>query len=111
MAGKRGMITKRNGIWTGLISFLGVALFLVELGTGMNYVQERLGSIAPNFLGVLPGLGVASLKVMSAAFWSYPQLEKLFQVVPMFALPLLMVGLGMWLGYRPALEQKSNANA
>ena len=100
MARKRQESRTRNGKLIGMIWFTGVALFVLELNAGLDYVQARPANLAPNCLGFLPAIGVATWKIVGSAFWNYTQLVRTFQIVPLITLPILLVGLALWLRYK-----------
>ena len=111
MARERQAIETSKGKVLGMIWLTGVALFVVELGAGLDYVQAQLASLMPSFLGFLPALGIATWKVIETTFWNYAQLEKAFRIVPFVTLPFFMVGLALWLRYKMVFHGQQNANS
>lgn len=110
MAWKRQESRIRNGRLIGMIWFTGVALFVVELNAGLDYVQARLANLAPNCLGFLPAIGVATWKIVGSAFWNYAQLVKTFQIVPLITLPFLLVSLALWLRCKMVFQKRNLGN-
>ena len=104
MAWKQQQVATRNGKLIGMIGFTGVALFVVELGAGLDYVQARLGGLMPGFLGFLPAVGIATSKLLGTAFWNYAQWERTFWIVPFITLPFLLVGLALCLRYKRVFQ-------
>ena len=80
-------------MWTAAFWFTGIVLFMMELNAGMDYVESRLASQAPNFLGAVPAWGLTAWKLAESAFWNYGQLEVVFRVIPFLALPFALLGL------------------
>ncbi|HEY2120138.1 MAG TPA: hypothetical protein VGH37_13200 [Candidatus Acidoferrum sp.] len=110
MARKRQESRTRNGKLIGMIWFIGVALFVLELNAGLDYVQARLANLAPNCLGFLPAIGVATWKIVGSAFWNYSELVRTFQIVPLITLPFLLVGLALWLRYKMVFQEHNVGN-
>jgi hypothetical protein len=94
----------------GMIWFAGVALFVVEMGAGLDYVQARVASWAPTFLGFLPAAGLTAWKILESAFWNYAQLVRTFQIVPFITLPFLLVGLALWMRYKMVFQNQISGN-
>jgi hypothetical protein len=92
-----------NKKWMATFWFTGVVLFMMELGTVVNYVEARLGELASNFLGALPAWELATWRLAESAFWNYGQLEAAFRVAPLVVLPFALLGLAMamkgWQGF------------
>ena len=84
-----------NNWWMGAFWFTGVALFMMELSAGLDYVEARLGELAPNVPGALPAWGMAAWKLAESTFWHYGQLEATFRVVSLVALPFALLGLAV----------------
>lgn len=95
MTGDRQENSKWSGWWIGAFWFAGVAMFVVEWNAGLEYVQARLADMAPAFLGYLPALALAALKLGDSAFWNLGHLEATFQVMPLVTIPFLLLGLGV----------------
>ncbi len=95
MAGKQKTTAKQSGWWMGAFWFTGVALFMMELSVGLDYVQSRLAALVPDFIGCLPALGLAAWKLVESTFWNSGQLEATFQVMPFVTLPFLLLGLAV----------------
>ena len=101
----------RDGRLSGIISFTGVALFVMELGAGLDYVQARLANLLPGYMGVAPAVGVAAWKVAEAAFWNYAQLERTFRIVPFVALPFLLVGWALCVRYQMVIHERNSVES
>jgi hypothetical protein len=110
MAGTREETGVQNRMLIGAIWLSGVALFVVELTEGLNYLQARLASLAPNFLGFVPATAVATWKLAENAFWNYGQLVRTFQIVPFVTLPFLLVGLALVLRYKLVFQKQNGPN-
>jgi len=95
MVSERQVNRKQSGNWTGAFWFTGVAMFMVEWNAGLDYVQARLAALAPNFLGCLPGAGLAAWRMAEGAFWNCGQLEAVFRTMPLVTLPFVLVLLGL----------------
>ena len=72
----------------------GVALLLVELNVGMEYLeaglQQNMGS-----LGWAPALGIIRLRLAEQSVWHLGALATAARAVPLGALGLLLVALGL----------------
>ena len=105
MAQTRQHTETQSGGWTKAFLLAGVVLFVMELNAGLNYVESRLANLAPNFLDTVPAWGLAAFKLIESAFWSFGQLESIFQIAPLVALPFAMLGLALFtrgsMGFRP----------
>src|SRR5208283_969501 len=66
---ERNADSRRNW-WIGAFWFASVALFVVELASGLDYVHAQLAAIAPDFLGDLPVASLAAWKIVETAFWN-----------------------------------------
>jgi branched-subunit amino acid transport protein len=95
MAGERQENSKLSGWWIAALWFAGVAMFVVEWNAGLEYVEARLSEIAPSFLGYLPAVAVAALKLEGSAFWNAGYLEATFRMMPLTTLPIILGGLGL----------------
>ena len=102
MAQQRRVTARRNGWMIAALWFSGIALFVMELNAGLDYVQARVSEQMQNSLGVFPALGLAAWKVVAATFWHYGQLEAGFRILPLVTLPFLLLGLAL-------LMKRSNA--
>ena len=98
----------RRGILFGIISFTGVALFVMELGAGLHYLEGRWANLLPGFMGFMPAVGIATWKVLEVAFWNSAQLERIFRIVPFVMLPFLLVGLALCLRYKMMLHTRNS---
>ena len=108
MAWKRRENAIRNDKGIGIIWFTGVALFVMELGVGLDYVQAKLASLMPGFVGFMPAVGIAVWQLVETAFWNYAQLERTLQIVPFVTLPFLLVGLALWLRYKMVFQARNS---
>jgi hypothetical protein len=86
---------KQNGRWVTAFWLTGVALFVMELGAGVDYVQGHLAALAPNFLGCLPGLGLTAWRIAESTFWNCGHLEATFQMMPLVTMPFILVGVAL----------------
>lgn len=109
MASKRKEETTRNW-WIAAFWFAGIALFMVELGAGLDYVQAQLAALAPNFLGDLPVASLAAWKVAESAFWNCGQLEATFRTIPFATLPFLLLGVALSMKQKMAFSRQRSAN-
>jgi len=73
----------------------GVALLLVELNTGMKYFEAGLQQNMGNLLGWAPAMGMMTLKVAEQSIWHWGTLEVVLRAVPVAALGLLLVAVGL----------------
>jgi hypothetical protein len=73
----------------------GVALLLVELNAGMEYLEAGLQQNMGNVLGWAPALGMITLKVAEQSIWHWGTLGPAFTAVAVAALGLLLVAIGM----------------
>jgi hypothetical protein len=73
----------------------GVALLLVGVNTGMEYVEAGLQQNMANPLGWIPAAGMITLKMAAQSVWHWDTLAIVLQVVSAGALGLLLVALGL----------------
>jgi len=73
----------------------GVTLLLVELNAGMEYFEAGLRQNMGNLLGWAPAMGMITLKVAEQSIWHWGALELVLRAVPLAALGLLLVALGV----------------
>lgn len=104
MAGARQENRKRNEWLIQALWMAGVGLFVVELSAGLDYVEAGVSAQAPNFLGWLPALGISMWKIAEQALWNLGVLENVFRIMPMLALPFILVGLGLVLRRQPRIQ-------
>jgi hypothetical protein len=109
MASERKEDTRRNW-WIGAFWFAGVALFVVELGAGLDYVHAQLAALAPNFLGELPIASLAVWKIAESAFWNCGQLEATFRAIPFATLPFLLLGVALSMKQKMAFGRERPAD-
>ena len=95
MAVKAGSRTVGNGWMMWAFWAAGVALLLVELNAGMEYVEAGLRQNMANVLGWMPAAGVVTLKAVEQSIWHWGTLEPVLRAVPIAALGLLLVALGL----------------
>jgi hypothetical protein len=103
MASTRNKNGQRSGPWGDAFWFAGVAMFVVELGAGLDYVQAQLAAIVPSFLGNVPVLALAGWQIIENAFWNFGQLEATLRIMPFVTLPFVLLGLAV------SMKQKSNS--
>jgi hypothetical protein len=73
----------------------GAALLLVELNAGMNYFETGLQQNMGNLLGWAPAMGMMTLKFAEQSLWHWSTLALVFSAVPVAALGLLLVAVGL----------------
>ena len=73
----------------------GVALLLVELNAGMGYVEAGLQQNMASLLGWIPAAAMITLKVVEQSIWHWGTLTVVLLAVPVGALGLLLVALGL----------------
>jgi hypothetical protein len=73
----------------------GVVLLLIELNAGMGYVEAGLQQNMGNVLGLIPAAGMITLKIVEQSIWHWGTLEVVLLAVPVGALGLLLVALGL----------------
>jgi hypothetical protein len=103
MAGKRNKNGQVGGSWGEAFWFAGIAMFVVELGAGLDYVRAQLAAIVPSFLENVPVLAFAGWQIVESEFWNFGQLEATFRIVPFVTLPFVLLGLAV------SMKQKSNS--
>jgi hypothetical protein len=109
MARERKEDTRRNW-WIGAFWFAGIALFMMELGAGLDYVHAQFAAIAPNFLGDLPVASLAAWKIVESAFWNCGQLEATFRTIPFATLPFLLLGVALSMKQKTSFSRERGAN-
>lgn len=82
-------------MWT--LWAVGIGLLLVELNTGMEYLESGLGQNVGNLLGWLPAMGLITLKVAVQAVWHWGTLALWLRTVPLTAIGLILVGISVGL--------------
>jgi hypothetical protein len=95
MANKKQATARQTGWWIAAFWLTGAALFVLELNTGLDYLQSRLATLMPDFLGYVPALGLVGWQLFEAAFWNFAQLEATFRFIPVATLPFVLVGLAL----------------
>jgi hypothetical protein len=85
----------------------GVALLLVELNAGMGYLQAGLQQNMGNLLGWAPAMGMITLKLAEQSLWHWGTLSIVLQALPLAALGLLLVIVGVVLNKPAALPVDS----
>jgi hypothetical protein len=73
----------------------GVALLLVELNTGMEYLEAGLQQNMGNVLGWAPALGMMTLKVAEQSIWHWGTVGPVLSAVAVAAVGLLLVAAGL----------------
>lgn len=73
----------------------GVALLLVEVNAGMEYVEAGLQQNMANLLGWAPAMAMITLKMAEQSIWNWGTLGPVLQAVPLSVLGLLLVALGL----------------
>lgn len=86
----------------------GAALLLVELHTGMKYFESGLQENMGNLLGWAPAMGMMTLKVAEQSLWHWGTLAVVFSVVPVAALGLLLVALGLLVSKHARSSREEN---
>jgi hypothetical protein len=109
MATERKEDTRRNW-WIGTFWFAGIALFVVELGVGLDYVHAQLAALAPNFLGEVPVASLAVWKLAESAIWNCGQLEATFRTIPFATLPFLLLGIAFSMKQNMAFGRERNTS-
>jgi hypothetical protein len=84
-------------LWVG-----GIGLLVAEMSAGMDYVQASLKQQMVDFLDWIPAMGVSALNFAQKAFWTYRSVEDALYIIPMVALPFVLLGVGLALGRRTA---------
>jgi hypothetical protein len=108
MAKRRIAEAKRNGWLIAALWFSGVVLFLVELNSGLAYVQDRFSSVTHSSIGLLPSLAMTLSNLLNTAFWHYRQLQTSFSIIPFVTLPFLLIGLALWMKRKTAWQQQES---
>lgn len=103
MASKGNKNGQVSGPWCEAFWFAGIAMFVVELGAGLDYVRAQLAAIVPSFLENVPVLAFAGWQIVESEFWNFGQLEATFRIVPFVTLPFVLLGLAV------SMKQKSNS--
>jgi hypothetical protein len=109
MAGKRYENIAGGAQWSGAIWFAGVAMFVVELGAGLDYVQAQLAAIVPSILGNLPVLAFAGWNIAESVFWNRQQLEAMLRIMPFATLPFVMLALAFSMRQRTSFARQQTA--
>ncbi len=109
MAQQQLVTAKRNSWLIAAIWFSGIALFVMELNAGLEYLQARLSAQMQNSLGVLPALALAAWKIVETTLWHYGQLEASFRIMPLVTLPFLLLGLGLLMKRSTAWQNEQSA--
>lgn len=95
------MVVARTGRRTGngwlMWAFwaAGAALLFVELNAGMNYFETGLQQNMGNLLGWAPAVGMMTLKFAEQSLWHWNTLAVVLRAVPLAALGLLLVAVGL----------------
>ncbi|HTP68682.1 MAG TPA: hypothetical protein VMJ35_07230 [Dongiaceae bacterium] len=69
----------------------GVSLLLVELKSGMEYLEAGLEQNMAGLLGCLPAMGMITLNFAEHSVWHWSAVQVALQSVPMVATGLLLV--------------------
>jgi len=83
-----------NGWMSWALWAAGVTLLLMELDAGMQYFEAGLQQNMGN-LGFVPALAMITFKVAQQSVWHWGTLRPILQAVPMAALGLLLVAIGL----------------
>jgi hypothetical protein len=75
----------------------GIALLLVEVNAGMEYLETGLRQNVGNLMGWLPAMGMITLKVVEQAVWHWGTLAVVLRAVPLAAMGLILVGISVGL--------------
>jgi len=95
MASRRNENNVASGWWSDTFWFAGVAMFVVELSAGLDYVRAQLASIVPTCLGNVPVLAFAGWNIAESAFWNRGQLEATLCIMPLVTLPFVLLVLAI----------------
>lgn len=87
--------TAANGWMSWALWAAGVTLLLMELNAGMQYFEADLQQNMGNVLGWAPAMGVITLKLAGQSIWHWTTVELVLQALPLAALGLLLVGIGL----------------
>jgi hypothetical protein len=109
MASKRKESGEGSRRWGGAFWFAGVAMFVVELGAGLDYVQAQLAAIVPSFLGNVPVLAFAGWNIAESAFWNRGHLETTLRIMPFVTLPFVLLGLAVSMKQRTGFAREHSA--
>jgi len=85
----------------------GVALLFVELNAGMEYFQAGLQQNMGNQLGWMPAMGMITLKLAEQSLWHWGTLSPVLTGVPLAALGLLLVALGLAMHKQPEMDHSA----
>jgi hypothetical protein len=94
-----------NGWMMWAFCLAGVALLLVELNEGMKYFETGLQQNMGNLLGWAPAVGMMTLKVAEQSLWHWGTLAVVLRAVPVAALGLLLVTIGLAMSRRSDREK------
>jgi hypothetical protein len=109
MAGKRYENIGGGERWSGAFWFAGVAMFVVELGAGLDYVQAQLAAIVPSFLGNVPVLAFAGWNIAESVFWNRQHLEAMLRIMPFATLPFVLLALAFSMKQRAGFARQHAA--
>jgi hypothetical protein len=73
----------------------GIALLLVEVNAGMEYLEAGVRQSVGNVLGWLPAMGVITLRMAEQAVWHWGTLELVLRAVPLAAMGLILVAISV----------------
>ena len=106
MASKRDENIAGSRRWSDAFWFAGIAMFVLELSAGLDYVQAQLAAIVPSFLGNLPVLAFAGWNLAESAFWNRGQLEASLRIMPFVTLPFVLLALAVSMKQRTAFAHE-----
>ena len=109
MAEKRYENIAGGAQWSGAVWFAGVAMFVVELGAGLDYVRAQLAAIVPSFLGNVPVLAFAGWNLAESVFWNRQQLQAMLRIMPFATLPFVLLALAFSMKQRTGLGRQQIA--
>lgn len=97
-----------NGWMTWAFWAAGAALLLMELNAGMKYFESGLQQNMGNLLGWAPAMGMMTLKVAEQSVWHWNTLAWFFSAVPVAALGLLLVAVGVLVNNHARSSREEN---
>ena len=73
----------------------GVALLLVEINAANEYLKAGLQHNMGNLLGWAPAMAMITLRLVGQSLWHWGTLAVALEALPVAALGLLLVGIGL----------------
>lgn len=84
-------------------------MLLVEVNAGVEYVNAGLQQNMANLLGWAPALGMITLKMAEQSIWHWSLLAVVLRAVPLAAMGLLLVTLGLAMNRQIGSARKQSA--